>query len=63
MGASRYTTTARYVSVYTAFYEDYLLGTGGVVTKCWDNLEFLNTETEGGMRRLRQSVNTNNRKR
>lgn len=63
MGASRYTTTPKYVSVYTAFYEDYLLGTGGVVTKCWDNLEFLNTETEGGMRRLRQSINTVYRKR
>lgn len=63
MGASKYTTTSKYVSIYTAFYEDYLLGTGGVATKCWDNLEFLNTETEGGMRRLRQSVNTTTRKR
>ncbi len=63
MGASKYTTTPKYISIYTAFYEDYLLGTGGVVTKCWDNLEYLNTETEGGMRRLRQSVNTTNRKR
>ena len=63
MGASRYTTTAKYITIYTAFYEDYLLGTGGVVTKCWDNLEYLNTETEGGMRRLRQAVNTMYRKR
>lgn len=63
MGQSRYTTTSHYVSIFTAFYEDYLLGTGGVLTKCWDALEFLNTETEGGMRRLRQSVNTQYRKR
>lgn len=63
MGQSKYTTTPKYISIYTAFQEDYLLGSGGVVTKCWDSLEFLNTETEGGMRRLRQSVNTTYRKR
>jgi len=63
MGASKYTTTPNYISIFTAFYDDYLLGTGGVLTKCWDALEYLNTDTETGMRRLRQSINTMYRKR
>lgn len=63
MGQNKYTTTKKYKSLFTAFYDDYLVGSGGVVTKCWDALEFLNTETEGGMRRLRMQVNTQYRKR
>lgn len=63
MAACKYTTTPKYISLFTAYYEDYLLGTGGVLTKCWDNLEYLNTDTEKGMRRLRQAVNTQFRKR
>lgn len=63
MASCKYTTTPKYISLFTAYYEDYLLGTGGVLTKCWDNLEYLNTDTEKGMRRLRQAVNTQFRKR
>src|SRR5690606_23260647 len=55
LGVRPYTTTSKYQAVYVAFSEGLLEPT---LAKAWDQLEFLNMETEGGMRRLRQNINT-----
>src|SRR5690606_36296158 len=45
-----------YSAVYVAFSEGLLEPT---LAKVWRQLEYLNMETETGMKRLRQNINTN----
>lgn len=57
MGVCKYTCQPGYKSMYTAYSEGYLLG-DGVLAKVWNNLEYLNQETETGMLRLRGKIDT-----
>lgn len=50
-----YTTTKNYSVVFAAFSEGLVEPT---MAKCWSQLEYLNLETEGGFRRLRQVKDT-----
>lgn len=54
LGVRPYTTTKNYQTVYVAFSEGLLEPT---IAKAWTQLEYLNMETEGGFRRLRQNIN------
>lgn len=56
LGVRPYTTTPNYSAVYVAFSEGLLEPT---LAKVWRQLEYLNMETETGMKRLRQNINTN----
>ena len=53
MGARDYTLRKKKKSFYFASHKDYLTG-DGILQKVWDNLEYLNQQTERGMKRLRQ---------
>ena len=57
MGARDYTLQRRKKSFYFAAHKDFLLGEG-IVQKVWDNLEYLNQNTERGFKRLRQKKDT-----
>jgi hypothetical protein len=57
LGVGKYTIKPKYKVIYTAYADTYLQG-DGVLQKVWNNLEFLNSETEGGMRRIRQKIDT-----
>lgn len=52
LGVRPYTTVPYYSTLYIASYEPYLTGKG-IVQKCWNQLHWLNQNTEGGMRRVR----------
>lgn len=54
-GVAMYTCEAESQSIYTAATSDFLSKT---LEKCWVQLDYLNTETEGGFKHLRQAVNT-----
>lgn len=56
-GERPYTAISKSKCMYAAYAESYLLG-DGVLQKVWNTLEFLNQETEGGLRRLRLGKNT-----
>ncbi len=56
LGANLYTCTQNSKSYYTASSENYLLK-NGVLQKVWDILEYLNQNTEGGMRHVRMKKN------
>jgi hypothetical protein len=60
LGVRLYTTNSRSHTIYTAYNYDFL---SAVLRKCWEQLEFLNAETEGGLRHLRQRYNSDNHKR
>ena len=62
MGARDYTMQRRKKSFYFAAHKDYLLGEG-IVQKVWDNMEYLNQNTERGFKRLRQKKDTDFHKR
>lgn len=57
MGARDYTFDKTRPSFYFASNEGYL-NKDGILTKTWDNLEFLNSETERAFRHLRQKKNS-----
>lgn len=56
LGVRPYTTRPEYHTLYVASYEPFLTGKG-IIQKCWVQLDWLNQNTEGGMRRVRQAVN------
>lgn len=58
LGVRPYTTTGNYNTGYIAFAQDFLAGSKGVLNKAWQQLDFLNLYTEGGMRRVRQKENS-----
>ena len=55
MGLRNYTIKRQSQGIYTAFNTDLLSNT---IAKIWDGMEFLNTSTRGGMKRLRMVKNT-----
>lgn len=55
LGVRPYTTTEEFHTMYVASYEPYLTGKG-IIQKCWTQLDWLNINTNGAMRRVR-SVN------
>lgn len=57
LGVGKYSVVPSYKVIYTAFAENFLLG-DGVLQKVWNNLEYLNSETEGGLARIRQKIDT-----
>ena len=56
LGVRPFITTPFYNAVYLAAYEPYLTGKG-IIQKCWTQLDWLNQNTEDGMRRVRIAVN------
>lgn len=52
LGVRPYTTTKEFHTMYVASYEPYLVGKG-ILQKCWIQLDWLNQNTNGGMRRTR----------
>ena len=56
MGARDYTLKEKWRSFYFVSNEGFL-NKDGIVTKAWENLEFLNSETERAFRHLRQAKN------
>lgn len=54
LGVRPYTTTPNYNAVYVAYSEGLLEPT---IAKAWAQLEYLNSETEGAFRRIRQNIN------
>ena len=52
LGVRPYTTSPEFSTVYLASYEPYLTGKG-ILQKCWIQLDWLNQNTNGGMRRTR----------
>lgn len=52
LGVRPYTTTPEFHTMYVASYEPYLTGKG-ILQKCWIQLDWLNQNTQGGMRRMR----------
>lgn len=55
LGVNLYTVKRRQQAIYTAFTDLFVSKT---LEKCWRQLDYLNTETEGGFKHLRQAVNT-----
>lgn len=55
MGARLYTIKKQSTCIYTAQAEGQLMPT---LSKCWDQMTFLDTQTNGGMRHLRMVKNT-----
>lgn len=58
LGVRMYTTRPKSSCLYVAAYEPFLIGKG-VLQKCWNQLDWLNQNTEGGMRRVRMGENSN----
>lgn len=56
LGVRPYTTNKEFHTMYVASYEPFLTGKG-IIQKCWVQLDWLNQNTDGGMRRVRQAVN------
>lgn len=56
LGVRPYTTNKDYSTLYVASYEPFLTGKG-IIQKCWKQLDWLNQNTEGAMRRVRQGKN------
>lgn len=56
LGVRPFITSPEYHTMYVASYEPFLTGKG-IIQKCWVQLDWLNQNTEGGMRRVRQAVN------
>lgn len=55
LGVNAYSTRKHTHSVYSAFTDKYV---SDILKKCWTQLENLNANSEGGMRHVRQKVNT-----
>ena len=62
IGVCNYTLHRKSKNFYFASNEGFL-NKDGVITKCWDHLEFLNQETEGAYKHLRQKKNQDLHKR
>jgi hypothetical protein len=62
LGVRPFVTTPWYNTVYLASYEPFLTGKG-IIQKCWTQLDWLNQNSEDGMRRVRQAVNQSLHKR
>ena len=60
LGVRMYTVVRGSHTVYTAAADNYVKG---VLNKCWEQLEFLNVETDDGMRHVRQKYNNEMQKR
>ena len=60
LGVRLYTTVKNAKVVYTAYSNNYL---EKLLDKCWTQLEFLNADTENGMKHLRQKYNSDTHKR
>lgn len=57
LGVRPYTTTKNYASLYVAYAEGFLAAPKGILGKCWKQLDWLNQNTGGGMRRVRMGKN------
>jgi len=62
MGDNLYTTKKRSVTSFLASNEDYLLK-DGILSKAWFNLDWLNDNTQGGFKQLRQKQDSKLHKR
>lgn len=60
LGVRLYSTARGSTVVYAAFTDKYV---GDVLDKCWEQLDYLNADTEGGMRHARQKYNSDTHKR
>lgn len=60
LGVRLYTTKRNMNVLYTTFNSSHL---EDVLDKCWTQLDFLNMETEGGLRHLRQKKNSTTQRR
>jgi hypothetical protein len=58
LGVRPYTTIPKYSALYVAYADNFLEPPKGVLGKCWRQLDWLNTYTGGGMKRVRMSVDT-----
>lgn len=59
LGVRPYTTTKSYSSLYVAYADNFLAPPKGVLGKCWKQLDWLNQNTGGGMRRVRMGKDDN----
>lgn len=57
LGVRPYTTTKGYNALYVAYAEAFLEAPKGILGKCWKQLDWLNQNTGGGMRRVRLGKN------
>ena len=57
LGVRPYTTTKGYNALYVAYALSHLEAPKGVLGKCWKQLDWLNQNTGGGMRRVRMGKN------
>jgi hypothetical protein len=62
IGVCDYAVTRNSKNFYFAYDKGYLQK-DGIISKCWDRLNYCNTETEGAMRHLRQIKNSELHKR
>lgn len=53
LGVRPYTTTKGYAALYVAYADSFLEPPKGILGKCWKQLDWLNLNTNGGMRRVR----------
>lgn len=60
LGVRLYSTARGSTVVYAAYTDKYV---GDVLDKCWEQLDYLNADTEGGMRHARQKYNSDTHKR
>lgn len=60
LGVRLYSTVEESHVLYSAYSDDFL---SAVLRKCWEQLEFLNADSEGGMRHVRQKYNSDYHKR
>lgn len=60
LGVRLYSTVREAHVLYSAYSDDFL---SAVLRKCWEQLEYLNSDTEGGMRHVRQKYNSDDHKR
>lgn len=60
LGVRPFITTAGFYTIYTGFTDNYV---DKVLSKCWVQLNWLNQNTDGGMKRLRQKIDNIKHKR
>ena len=60
LGVRPFITTKGFTTIYTAYTESYV---NTVLGKCWVQLNWLNQNTDGGMKRLRQKIDNIKHKR
>ena len=57
LGVRPFTTTKGYIATYLAYAVSFLEAPKGILGKCWKQLDWLNQNTGGGMRRVRMGKN------